>query len=250
MVIFTIGKTVYQMNPGEPEQPTKIMPYALRLLEEADIGQSAEIERDAFPTLFPPTSFRRELKNSLAKYLVAWRRDDLIGRPPDDSVPDSPNQRTIDNSGRPLIGRLMRNARSFWRKRDTAWEPGQQFLAGFLGTWYMVDEAHVVAVGVRSLYRGNGIGELLLIGAIEQAFARNSRVVTLEVRASNHVAQNLYTKYRFSERGVRKGYYTDNREDALIMTTDPIHDSSFEENFRDLVEVHEGRWGYSDRMVL
>jgi len=238
------------MNPRISQPPDRIMPYAVRLLEEADILQSAEIERDSFPALFPPTSFRRELKNSMASYLVAWRRDELVDESQDSSKPSAPGKSGGQTGDRKLINRLFHNARSLLQKRDTAWEPGQQFLAGFLGTWYMVDEAHVVAVGVRSRFRGNGIGELLLIGAIEQAMARNSRVVTLEVRSSNAVAQNLYEKYGFSVRGTRKGYYTDNREDAFIMTTDPILQAPYPENFRQLVSAHEVRWGYSDRVVL
>ena len=192
------------------------MPFALRPLEEADTAQAAEIERDAFPTLFPPTPFQRELRNRMAKYLVAWRREDLD--------PSHQGPETTDDveapPGSPLsISRLLSSARGFLGKRNTAWAQGQQYIAGFLGTWYMVDEAHVVTVGVRSDHRGHGIGELLLIGAIEQAIERKAAIVTLEVRVSNDIAQNLYEKYGFTERGIRKGYYTDNREDALIMTT-------------------------------
>ncbi|MDA0771002.1 MAG: ribosomal-protein-alanine N-acetyltransferase [SAR202 cluster bacterium Casp-Chloro-G4] len=225
----------------------KIMPFALRPLEEIDTTQAAEIERDAFPTLFPPTPFRRELRNRMAQYLVAWRRDDL-----------NPSNRVTSAAGdveappgSPLsISRLLDNARGFLAKRNTTWVQGEQYVAGFLGTWYMVDEAHIVSVGVRTEHRGNGIGELLLIGGIEQATNRGSAVVTLEVRASNDVAQNLYKKYGFTERGVRKAYYTDNREDALIMTTDEIQSQEFRDRFQFLSAAHQGRWGFSDRLLV
>ena len=201
--------------------------------------QSAEVERDAFPTLFPPTAFRRELRNKIARYLVASRSDGNRS----DSAPEP----SAPSEAAPLFNRLVSN---ILRRRNSAWEPGQEFVAGFVGTWYMVDEAHIVAIGVRNEFRGFGIGELMLIAAIEQAMQLESRVVTLEVRVSNFVAQNLYKKFGFSERGVRKGYYTDNREDALIMTTDSIHSPEFNERFVELVQAHQGRWGRTERTLF
>ena len=224
--------------------PGKDMPFGIRLLEEKDVAQSAEIERDAFPTLFPPTSFRRELNNRMASYLVAWRRDDVE----DADAPSSQERSAPEDQGsRPLVSRIIDNARSLLPKRYSAWEPGEQFLAGFLGTWYMVDEAHIVSVGVRTRCRGWGVGELLLIAAIEHAMKRRAEVVTLEVRVSNYVAKNLYLKYGFTEKGIRKGYYTDNREDALIMTTEPISVAPYPEKFHALVQAHEARWGRAER---
>ena len=114
----------------------------------------------------------------------------------------------------------------------------------------MPDDAHIVSVGVRTDYRGCGIGELLLIGAIEQAQQRRMPAVTLEVRVSNHIAQNLYKKYGFEEMGVRKGYYSDNREDALIMTVSGIRSQSYREEFERLTKSHRQRWGRAERTVL
>ena len=90
----------------------------------------------------------------------------------------------------------------------------------------------------------------MLIAAIEQATQLESRVVTLEVRVSNFVAQNLYKKFGFTERGVRKGYYTDNREDALIMTTDTIQSQGFSCQFEELVQAHQCRWGRAERTLF
>ncbi len=118
---------------------------------------------------------------------------------------------------------------------------------GFVGIWYMADEAHVVNFGVLAQHRGRGIGELLLISAIEQALERRSTAVTLEIRESNYIARNLYTKYGFTERGRRKAYYSDNREDAVTMTTGFIGDTSFLERFRRPVGSHKTRKGASVR---
>ena len=227
------------LTRGNPSPRT--MAFAVRPMEERDLLQCAEVERDAFPSLFPPTSFRRELKNKIARYMVATRVDQAGSRP----APRVREARAVAED-RPLINRLISRIR---RQRESAWQVGQEFVAGFVGIWYMVDEAHVVAVGVRSEYRGKGIGELLLISAIEQAVKQDARLVTLEVRASNMVARNLYQKFGMTEKGVRKGYYTDNREDALIMSTGPVHASDFAQQFESLVRGHSQRWGRAERRI-
>ena len=108
-------------------------------------------------------------------------------------------------------------------------------MAGFVGLWYVVDEAHIVSIGVRSEYRGLGLGEMLLIAAIEQTRQMKSRVMTLEVRMSNYVAQNLYKKYGFTKRGVRRGYYTDNREDARHLDYKPTEHRRLRPQLQSLV---------------
>lgn len=227
------------MSVSRQSPDPQTMSYAVRPMDERDMAQSAEIERDAFPSLFPPTAFRRELRNKIARYLVASRNDDNGS----DSAP-------TDGPSSEAKSRFNRLASNIWRRRNSAWQPGQEFVAGFVGIWYMVDEAHIVSIGVRNEFRGFGIGELMLIAAIEQATQLESRVVTLEVRVSNYVAHNLYKKFGFSERGIRKGYYTDNREDALIMTTDPVQSPEFSQRFGELVQAHELRWGRAERTLF
>ena len=115
-------------------------------------------------------------------------------------------------------------------------------IAGYLGVWFQGTEAHITEIAVREPLRGQGIGELLLIGSVHAALEYGSSVVTLEVRVSNFVAHRLYEKYGFKSAGVRKGYYADNREDAVIMTTSPIHTEAYRELFRDLQEKYPARW--------
>jgi ribosomal-protein-alanine N-acetyltransferase len=81
------------------------------------------------------------------------------------------------------------------------------------------------------------------MSSIKTAMRHQSRVVTLEVRVSNHVAQSLYTKYGFSQVGRRKGYYTDNHEDAYIMTTDVISSTAYNQHLRRLHEIYKTRRG-------
>jgi ribosomal-protein-alanine N-acetyltransferase len=90
------------------------------------------------------------------------------------------------------------------------------------GMWLILDEAHVTNVAVDPEFRGHGFGEQMMEGLIDRARAQGARRMTLEVRRSNTVAQNLYQKLGFVQLGVRRGYYTDTHEDAFIMWRDPL----------------------------
>lgn len=95
---------------------------------------------------------------------------------------------------------------------------GEQLVA-YGGIWMMVDEAHITTFAVDPAWRRQRIGEALLSALIDLAVARQAREATLEVRLSNVAARRLYEKYGFRPVGVRPRYYSDNGEDALIMTT-------------------------------
>ncbi len=108
--------------------------------------------------------------------------------------------------------------------------------------WLMVGEAHIVTVAVRDTYRRMGIGERLLIACMQQAIEYDQEVMTLEVRASNVSAQRLYDKYNFARVGLRKRYYTDNNEDAVIMTTPTLATQGYRALFDELSERHRVRY--------
>ena len=90
-------------------------------------------------------------------------------------------------------------------------------VVGYAGMWKVCDEGHITNIAVHPEYRGNGIGSLLLEYLIKLAQAEGVASMTLEVRRSNFAAQALYNKYGFKVSGLRKGYYSDNGEDAIIM---------------------------------
>lgn len=92
-------------------------------------------------------------------------------------------------------------------------------IVGFAGMWLLVDEAHVTTFATRGSWRRQGIGERLLLALLDLAIARGANEATLEVRPSNIPARRLYEKYGFKVVGLRPRYYSDNNEDALIMTT-------------------------------
>ncbi|MHB1842779.1 MAG: ribosomal protein S18-alanine N-acetyltransferase [Sulfobacillus sp.] len=90
-------------------------------------------------------------------------------------------------------------------------------LVGYVGMWLVLDEAHITNVAVHPTVRHRGVGRLLMETAIDLTEEHGCRTITLEVRRTNQVAQTLYRSLGFQMTGVRKGYYTDNGEDALIM---------------------------------
>jgi ribosomal-protein-alanine N-acetyltransferase len=90
------------------------------------------------------------------------------------------------------------------------------------GIWLMVDEAHITTFAVDPRFRRRRIGERLLLALLDLALNRRAREATLEVRLSNLPARRLYEKYGFRPVGIRPRYYSDNNEDALIMTTEPL----------------------------
>jgi ribosomal-protein-alanine N-acetyltransferase len=92
-------------------------------------------------------------------------------------------------------------------------------VVGFAGIWLLVDEAHITTFATRGTWRRQGIGERLLLALLDLSIARGANEATLEVRPSNDPARRLYEKYGFKVVGVRPRYYSDNNEDALIMTT-------------------------------
>lgn len=90
-------------------------------------------------------------------------------------------------------------------------------IIGFCGMWLVIDAAQITNVAVVERMRGKKIGEALMKEAMRVAREGNMDVMSLEVRVTNVVAQNLYRKLGFQDGGIRKGYYTDNGEDALVM---------------------------------
>jgi ribosomal-protein-alanine N-acetyltransferase len=102
-------------------------------------------------------------------------------------------------------------------------------IVAYGGMWLMVDEAHITTFAVHPAWRRQRVGERLLLAFLDLAVARQAREATLEVRLSNIAARRLYEKYGFRPVGLRPRYYSDNGEDALIMTTEPIRETRFQE---------------------
>jgi ribosomal-protein-alanine N-acetyltransferase len=195
-------------------------------MEKADLAQVTEIDREAFPTQWPPPNYQRELQNQLAHYIVAI---------------DDTRMMTGEGARPPKRGFSLAAWLTPWKKADYPRDEDtsrytRQYIVGFSGIWMMTDEAHITNIAVSEKYRRQGIGELLLIATIDLARELKAISMTLEVRASNTIAQNLYAKYGFEHIGVRHGYYLDNREDAILMTADNINSNAFRAHTQQLRE--------------
>jgi ribosomal-protein-alanine N-acetyltransferase len=102
-------------------------------------------------------------------------------------------------------------------------------VVGYAGLWLMVDEAHVTTFAIHPDWRRRRLGERLLLALLDIALERRAAEATLEVRLSNLPARRLYEKFGFRPVGIRPRYYTDNGEDALIMTTERLDDDAMRE---------------------
>jgi ribosomal-protein-alanine N-acetyltransferase len=179
-------------------------------MREEDIAEVMEIERQSFPMPWPESAYRNEIRYGtdslfyvLQPYwepsLVTWR-DRLFGRRRRGERP-------------PVIGYV-----------------GMRFLPG---------EAHITTIAVHPQWRGRGLGKFILLMAIQQAARHPIRFITLEVRASNRVAQQLYTEVGFRSVGVQRGYYRDG-EDAWLMRLGPL-DRAEMERLEEILRETEAR---------
>jgi len=188
-----------------------------RPMSEADIPQVYAIDHESFPaeSLFRPySSYSREMHNSMAHYVVAC-------------VPSAGRTRELRESW--LKRALLRNP-----LRPSPLCTGEELLVGFAGFWMMLDEAHIIAIAVREPYRGQGIGQGLLLSIIDMAVKLQARLITLEVRDRNLGAQAMYRKHGFEVVGRRPHYYSDNQEDAVLMTIEDLRSADFRERFKQL----------------
>lgn len=197
------------------------MYYFIEPMAEHDIEQVQQIERQSFSTLWSANTYRTELRSSTtSRYIVA--RASPTPPPPRS---ERPQRRRLSSVFSVLFG------------SPTLPEPSPHPIVGYGGLWLSVDEGHITTIAVDPTYRGRGIGELLLNGLTDQAMTMNADILTLEVRVSNVVAQQLYIKYGFKPFGTRPRYYTDNSEDALIMSTESIRAPEYQERLHRLREL-------------
>ena len=192
--------------------------YRVEPMTTQDVDAVMEIEQEAFSAPWSARAYGYELHyNANAYYCVAGVQDG--NAPPYGS--DTPRRQS-------LWQRLFR------RIGAARIEMARAPLVGYGGFWTMVDEAHISTLAVHSAWRRRGIGELLLLAMLDRAAEVGVRVATLEVRASNAGAQSLYREYGFEVFGERRHYYSDNGEDALIMTTPPLTSASFQRHIQEL----------------
>ncbi len=106
-------------------------------------------------------------------------------------------------------------------------------VVGFAGYWDVVDEAHITNLAVHPLHRRKGLGERLLATLLGDAKARGMRCATLEVRRNNHSALALYEKFGFVACAIRKNYYVQDQQDAIVMWLYRLQEREFPPSGRD-----------------
>lgn len=142
------------------------MDLTLNLMNEDDLEEVVHISSVSLKESWSNDSFKKELSNPLAKYIVAKLNGQIVG---------------------------------------------------FAGVWVIVDEGHITNIAVHPDFRNKNIGSQLVKALISNCIKWGCVALTLEVRESNIAAQGLYTKFGFLQEGLRKNYYNDNKESAVIM---------------------------------
>lgn len=201
------------------------MAYIVTPMEPEDLSEVAEIEKVSFATPWPISAYRRELQdNHLARYIVV--RDT-----------EAPRPRVESNESNEGLSLALRRLSEHFLGRHQRQQRDSYPAVGYAGIWMMADEAHVTTIAVHPQWRSRGLGELLFSSLLEQAREIGAQWLTLEVRASNIVAQRLYRKYGLKEHGVRRRYYTDNGEDAIIMWSEKLDDPDYRKKLAALREA-------------
>jgi ribosomal-protein-alanine N-acetyltransferase len=192
----------------------RFLPYIIRPMEPGDVSTVVAIERLSFPTPWLASSFLYELHSTRSYYYVLLK---------------------------PEVGTAVPSRRGWHRLlRDVMGPTEESRVIGYVGFRIQPAEAHISTIAVHPDWRGQGLGELLLLTTMEQAMKQGVRVVTLEVRSSNEVAQSLYRKYGFRFKGVHQDYYRDG-EDAWLMEVEVEQDA-----YR--VRLAELRWSLEARL--
>jgi ribosomal-protein-alanine N-acetyltransferase len=184
--------------------PDPLLPFTIEPMTLADIPAAIAVEHASYSMTWPAKAYDYELQNNnLAHYFVLRT---FLTRPPRFNI-----ELSSKYGGQPsAVSGLT---------EETGISPGPPTMIGLAGFWLMADEIHISTIAVQPDWRGLGLGEWLLLHLFEAGLALEAAVVTLEVRPSNGAALALYQKYCFEQVGRRRHYYSDNDEDALILTT-------------------------------
>ncbi|MBN2004283.1 MAG: ribosomal protein S18-alanine N-acetyltransferase [Anaerolineae bacterium] len=175
----------------------EIQPYVIRPLTPRDVPAVVSVDRMVFRDPWPESTYVQEIYfNPNAHYFV-------------------------------LESQIISTTRRWFSRRAIH----EEQILGFVGMRVENERGHISTLALRPEWRGRGLGELLLLSALEQAVHDGAESVTLEVRISNHVAQNLYNKYGFVRISRLHSYYADG-EDAYLMRSGPV-DMAYRKNLDD-----------------
>jgi ribosomal-protein-alanine N-acetyltransferase len=195
--------------------------YLLRHMRLEDVPQVVMIDQASFPNPWSPRTYQFEITNRNTSQMAVLELPDLY---------------PVRAGGlRGVVQRLL-----------SPRIPG--VIVGYGGCWLIAGEAHISTIAVHPDFRGQGLGELLLIGMLQRGINLGGAYSVLEVRASNLTAQALYEKYGYKVVGRRKGYYRDNNEDALLMEARPL-DDVYWQRLNERAEALKKRVPYADQFT-
>jgi len=193
----------------------------LRDMTDEDLSAVRRVESAAYPDAWSRRTFEHELRNAFARYLVAIEEGG-----------DGSGAQTAQRRGwrRWLLGR------------------GGPPLVGFVGVWFMEDQLHIATIAVDPGREGKGFGARLLLECFALAYEAELATIALEVRESNARARALYERFGLTVAGRLKGYYTDDGEDAMVMTSSGLAEPSTRARVATLRRQHRARypWMWSD----
>jgi ribosomal-protein-alanine N-acetyltransferase len=195
--------------------------YLLRHMRLEDIPQVVRIDEVSFPSSWSPRTYQFEISNRDTSQMIVLEMPNL-----------APRQA---GGWRSMVQRLL--------------SPGvPDVIIGYGGCWLIAGEAHISTIAVHPDFRGQGLGELLLVGMLQRGIYLGGVYSVLEVRASNLTAQALYRKYEYKVVGRRKAYYRDNSEDALLMEVRPL-DGAYQQRLAHRVAALQERLSYTDHFT-
>lgn len=193
----------------------------LRYMRPSDIPGVVAIDRQSFSISWSARSYAFEVARSPHSHMLVLER--IAAVPPSNAV------------------------HALWQQ-VTGLEQKAYTLLGYGGLWQYSGETHISTIASHPHYRGQGWGELLLLAMLRRSLTLNMRRVVLEVRLSNTPARKLYEKYGFVVRGIKPGYYSDNKEDAYDMAlalSDAGCTAYIEQRYAAYQAVHHLEDGYT-----
>ncbi len=197
--------------------------YRVKIADKNDSNEISKLEESIFSDDSNSVSFINEIKYKNKYHILLVR--EIVEK----------NNFIIN-----LVKKLLKLRNIFSSKFNDY--SSSDFISGFIGVWFYEYESYISTFGVREFERGKGLGELLLIQAIYNVIYKGGKSISLEVRKSNFEAIKLYQKYGFRKVGMRKFYYSNNNEDAIIMTVNDIDFDDYKNKILYLINFHSQKW--------
>lgn len=173
----------------------------IRPMTATDLEEVLQIDRASFTLPWPASAYRHEIENNQLSLCYVAETTTV-----EQSAPNLAQQA----ESKPIVGRKIVDRPIVDRQ-----------VVGLIVVWLIMDEAHIATIATHPDFRQRGIARRLLAESLRHSQQRQATSATLEVRASNLAAQELYARFGFEVVGRRRRYYRDNQEDALLMT---LHD--------------------------